>query len=79
VSREDQARFLYLSIPNPRGDEMKSNWEHQKKAITTDQKFRDDDEHIHEADKRHLKESEEQPNVIPTKGKRSKVDQDDGD
>jgi hypothetical protein len=51
---------------------MKSNWEHQKRAVTTDQKFKDDDEHIHEADKRHLKESEEHPNVIPTKGKPSK-------
>ncbi|HEV7389474.1 MAG TPA: hypothetical protein VGN73_12760 [Gemmatimonadaceae bacterium] len=58
---------------------MKSNWEHQKEAITTDQKFRVDDEHILEEDKRHLKESEEHPDVIPTKRKRSKVDQDEGD
>jgi hypothetical protein len=34
---------------------MKTNWQHQKDAITTDQKNRTDDEHIHEADKRHLK------------------------
>jgi hypothetical protein len=44
---------------------MKTNWEHQKKAITTDQKFRTDDEHIHEMDKRHLKESKEDPGFIP--------------
>jgi hypothetical protein len=58
---------------------MKSNWEHEKEAMTTDQKFRVDDEHILEEDKRHLKESEEHPEVIPTKGKRSKVDREDGD
>ena len=73
------ARFLYFSIPNQPGDEMKSNSEHQKRANTTDQKFRDNDEHILEADKRHLKESEEHPNMIPTKGKKSKVAPDDGD
>jgi hypothetical protein len=44
---------------------MKTNWEHQKKAITTDQKFRTDDEHLHELDKRHLKESEKDPGFIP--------------
>ncbi len=44
---------------------MDSNWEHQKKAITTDQKFRTDDEHIHELDKRHLKESENDTGFIP--------------
>jgi hypothetical protein len=45
---------------------MKTNWEHQKKAITTDQKYRTDDEHIHEIDKQRLKESEEQdPELIP--------------
>jgi hypothetical protein len=37
---------------------MDTNWKHQKDAITTDQKNRIDDEHIHEIDKRHLKESE---------------------
>ena len=37
---------------------MDTNWKHQKDAITTDQKNRVEDEHIHEADKRHLKESE---------------------
>jgi hypothetical protein len=58
---------------------MKTNSEHQKRANTTDQKFTDDDEHIHEADKRHLKESEEHPNLIPTKGAKPKVDRDDGD
>ena len=33
---------------------MDTNWKHQKDAITTDQKNRVDDEHIREADKRHL-------------------------
>jgi hypothetical protein len=51
---------------------MKSNHEQQKEAVTTDQKFRVDDEHIREEDKRHLKESEEQPNLIPTKAKKTK-------
>ena len=45
---------------------MKTNWEHQKKAITTDQKFRAEDEHIHERDKQRVKESEEpDPELIP--------------
>ncbi|HET6761065.1 MAG TPA: hypothetical protein VFH13_03145, partial [Gemmatimonadaceae bacterium] len=45
---------------------MKTNWEHQKKAITTDQKFRAEDEHIHERDKQRVKESEElDPQLIP--------------
>jgi hypothetical protein len=48
---------------------MKTNWEHQKKAITTDQKLRAEDEHLREIDKRHLKESEENPERIPRKGK----------
>jgi hypothetical protein len=46
---------------------MKTNWQHQKDAITTDQKFRDDDEHIHELDKRHLKQSKENRERIPNK------------
>lgn len=46
---------------------MKTNWQHQKDATTTDQKFSNDDEHIHELDKRHLKESEENPERIPRK------------
>ena len=48
---------------------MKTNWEHQKKAITTDQKYRTDDEHIHELDKQRLKESEEKdPELVPKRG-----------
>ena len=43
---------------------MDTNWKHQKDAITTDQKNRVEDEHIHEADKRHLKESESGPTPI---------------
>jgi hypothetical protein len=50
---------------------MKTNWEHQKKAITTDQKFRTDDEHIHEQEKRHLKESEGDTELIPQKGEKA--------
>ena len=73
------ACFLYFSIPNQPGDEMKTNSQHQKDAVATDQKFRVDDEHIREADKRHLKESEEHPNLIPTKGSKSKADRDEGD
>jgi hypothetical protein len=57
---------------------MKTNWEHQKEAITTDQKFRVDDEHLHEADKRHLKESKENPNLIPKKGKKPRPEPDEG-
>jgi hypothetical protein len=45
---------------------MDTNWVHQKKAITTDQKFRTDDEHLHELDKRHLKEEEKDSSFIPT-------------
>src|SRR5438034_11726525 len=37
------------------GAKMDTNWKHQKNAITTDQKNRTDDEHIHEIDNRHLK------------------------
>jgi hypothetical protein len=55
----------------PREDAMKTNWEHQKEAITTDQKNRVEDEHLREIDKRHLKESEEEPNVIPQSKKGS--------
>jgi hypothetical protein len=44
---------------------MKTNWQHQKDAITTDQKTRTDDEHIHEADKRHLKVDSEKLDVVP--------------
>jgi hypothetical protein len=51
---------------------MKTNWEHQKEAITTDQKNRAEDEHLLEIDKRHLKESEEVPNQIPKRSKKTK-------
>jgi hypothetical protein len=52
---------------------MKTNWEHQKDAITTDQANRVEDEHIHEDDKRHLKQSEEHPNVIPHRSKKGQA------
>jgi hypothetical protein len=57
---------------------MKTNWEHQKEAITTDQKFRVEDEHLREVDKRHLKESEENPELIPRKGKKPDAESDEG-
>jgi hypothetical protein len=44
---------------------MDTNWKHQKDAITTDQKFRTDDERMHEIDKRHLKEVEKEASSIP--------------
>ena len=50
---------------------MDTNWEHQKKAITTDQKFRTDDEHIHELDKQHLKEDEKDSAFIPEAPKKA--------
>ena len=53
---------------------MDSNWEHQKKAITTDQKFRTDDEHLHELDKKHLKESEKDTGFIPKQTHKAVVD-----
>ncbi|HVS60047.1 MAG TPA: hypothetical protein VHE82_05070 [Gemmatimonadaceae bacterium] len=51
---------------------MKTNWQHQKDAITADQKNRTDDEHLHELDKRHLKESAEDPGPVPRSGKKSR-------
>jgi PBP1b-binding outer membrane lipoprotein LpoB len=51
---------------------MKTNGKFQKNAMTTDQKFRTDDEHIHEVDKRHLKESSEDPGPIPQSGKKNR-------
>jgi hypothetical protein len=54
---------------------MKTNWEHQKKAIVTDQKFRTDDEHLHELDKRHLKENEKDPQLIPKQGGKQAEDE----
>jgi hypothetical protein len=59
---------------------MKTNWEHQKKAITTDQKYRTDDEHIHEQDKQRLKESEEpDPELIPKQGGKTAADENPDD
>jgi hypothetical protein len=54
---------------------MKTNWQHQKDAVATDQKFRDDDEHLHELDKRHLKESEENAERIPNRGKKGQTEE----
>ncbi|MDP9202494.1 MAG: hypothetical protein M3P26_11270 [Gemmatimonadota bacterium] len=55
---------------------MDSNWAHQRKPITTDQKFRTDDEHIREMDKRRLKESEEKdPELIPKPADKAVADE----
>ena len=46
---------------------------HQKDAMSTDHKTRADDEHIHEQDKRHLKQSEKDEKdegLIPKQGDR---------
>lgn len=50
---------------------MKANGQFKKDAMTTDQKFRTDDEHLHELDKRHLKESAKDPGFIPQSGKKA--------
>lgn len=49
---------------------MKTNWQHQKDAITTDQKNRTDDEHIHEQDKTRLEVRGKEGGSIP----KSRVD-----
>jgi hypothetical protein len=53
---------------------VKTNWQHQKDAITTDQKNRTDDEHIHEADKRHLKADNQNPDSTPLANKPGRPD-----
>ncbi len=49
---------------------MKTNWQHQKDAITTDQKNRDDDEHLHERDKQRVKATEKSASPIPAETKK---------
>jgi hypothetical protein len=64
-----QARFLYLQAVYLRGGEMDTR--HQKDAMSTDHKTRTDDEHIHELDKQHLKQSEKDEkdaDLIPKPG-----------
>jgi len=51
---------------------MKTNGKFQKDAMTTDQKFRTDDEHLHELDKLHLQESAKDPGFIPQSGKEAR-------
>ena len=46
---------------------MDTNWKHQKDATTTEQENRSDDQRMHEADKRHLKESAKDATPIPKK------------
>ena len=50
---------------------MKTNGQFEKDAMTTDQKFRTDDEHLHEVDKRHLKEAKKDAGSIPQSGKKA--------
>jgi hypothetical protein len=57
--------------------EMDTNWQHQKKAITTDQKNLTDDEHIHELDKKELKTS--MKTARPVQPKRESGDEDSGE
>jgi hypothetical protein len=47
---------------------MKTNWQHQKDAITTDQKNRTDDEHIHEQEKARLQVRGKEGGSIPKSG-----------
>jgi hypothetical protein len=58
---------LYKGVNHER-DAMKSNGIFQKQATVTDQKTRTNDEHVLELDKQHLKESMDEPNLIPKKG-----------
>lgn len=51
---------------------MKPSGKFQKDAMATDQKFRNVDEHLHEQDKLHLKESAKDPGPIPQSGKKNK-------
>jgi hypothetical protein len=51
---------------------MKANGKFQKDAMTTDQKFRNEDEHLREQNKLHLKESAKDPGPIPQSGKKSR-------
>jgi hypothetical protein len=53
---------------------MGTNRNYQKDASATDHKTRTDDEHIHELDKRHLKESEKDAEMIPKPGEKSVAD-----
>jgi hypothetical protein len=65
------ARFVYKPKRYTRRGSMKTNGKFQKDAMTTDQKFRNEDEHLHELDKRHLKESAEDPGPVPQPRKKS--------
>jgi len=44
---------------------MKPGWQHEKEAITTDQKNLTDDPHIHEEEKQELKSNERDEGLIP--------------
>ena len=54
---------------------MKTDWKHQKDAITTDQKNLTDDQHIHEQDKQDFKASEKDKNFIPGQDKKNQKGQ----
>jgi hypothetical protein len=59
--------------PSAKRRTNETNWEHQKEAITTDQKNRVDDEHIHEIDKRRVKESEKQASPMQPQRKKGRT------
>ena len=52
---------------------VKSNWQHQKDAVVTDQKSHTDDEHIHEADKRHLKSNSDDSDTLSKPRKKAQA------
>ncbi|MFN2635463.1 MAG: hypothetical protein ABR585_00330 [Gemmatimonadaceae bacterium] len=49
---------------------MKTDWKHQKDAITTDQKNLTDDQRIHEQDKQNFQSSEKGKSFIPEKAEK---------
>ena len=51
---------------------MKSNWQHQKDALNTDQAHRTDDEHINEEDKQELSASDKAEREV-NPGKQSDI------
>ena len=53
---------------------MKTNWQHQKDAITTDQKFLTDDPNIHAEEKHELRSDDRTENKIPESEKTARRD-----
>ena len=76
MTGRDQARILYFDQSTRREESMKSNWKHQKDAITTDQKNLTDDPRIHEEDKQDFQASEKDKGFIPGQNKEKKSRED---